>query len=394
MKFDSSDFKSGLQNISSKLDDGVSLSDLTNAINIPELSEFSKLAEKMTPKNLIKFGEDGKVNLLSLTELQKSLNSGLSDIKGYLEGEILGLFESIRGEIQGVYDEAKSVYDEVSNISNTISKGSSQIVDASLDAFNQTVGLNLKTQDLGNIYKTATNTIESFTKLSPKKLKDLSDPNFFKNVVDTTLQSTLNVTGAAAEYAAADSLIKDQMDNSSYMNHFSNSLSKSKNVLPKKQEEKEGDFTYSGVVERRVYWGKGEGATPESAAQKSNSGSKLVNDYSLAVDNSTVLIGSKVSFSDDKKEREAVDVATPSKGLSSDGVYTVIGIYFETKENALEYQKKYPEKYVNITVKVPNSERKKIEKNRKKRKEELNKKLNKELEAVDKKIAELEKKTK
>jgi hypothetical protein len=116
------------------------------------------------------------------------------------------------------------------------------------------------------------------------------------------------------------------------------------------------------AVERRTYWGKGEGATPEGAAKKSNSGSGLVGDYSLAVDNSSILIGSKISFSDDKKEREAVDVATPAKGLKGSGSYPIVGIYFDDREKASEYEKKYPEKYVNAIVKIPLSNKENVDK--------------------------------
>ena len=85
-------------------------------------------------------------------------------------------------------------------------------------------------------------------------------------------------------------------------------------------------------VKRTVYWGKGEGATPEGAAKKANTGNKLVDDYSLLVDNKEILIGCKVKFEDDKKEREAVDVATPSKGVAISKEYPTVAIYFDRKK--------------------------------------------------------------
>jgi hypothetical protein len=133
-------------------------------------------------------------------------------------------------------------------------------------------------------------------------------------------------------------------------------------------------------VERRVYWGKGEGATPEAAAKKSSSGAQLVSDYSLAVDNSKILIGSKVSFSDDKKEREAVDVATPSKGLGGGSSFgPIVGIYFDERKQALEYQKKYPEKYVSAIITLPISKKEYVDK------------IKKQIKEKDKEIKYLEK---
>jgi len=277
VNFKSPDLKKGIDSVKDKLDEGISLGDITDAINIPQLSEFSKLAEGLLPSNLVKFGEDGKVSLLSLTELQQSLNNGLEDIKGYLEGEILGLFESIKGEVQNTYNEAKQVYNEISNLGNALSNPTSEISNAAISALNDATGLNLNAQSIGSLYKTATNTIESFSKLSPKKIKELTNPEFFKKVVDTTLDSALTMTGINAELNAAESLINDQLDSSAYLNLHSENISKKS----KKEEEKGEDFAYSGVVERRVYWGKGEGSTPEAAAQKSSSGAKLVSDYSL-----------------------------------------------------------------------------------------------------------------
>ena len=383
MNFNSSEIQQEAKNILSKLDLGVALNEIESIVQLPELSQFSQLAEKFLPKNLVKFGEDGKVSLLSLTDLQQSLNSGLNDIKGYLEGEILGLFQTVKGEIDAIYAEGKEVYQELSNLKSIFEKDNSKVADLALSTLNNTTGLNLDVQQLGAIYKTATNTIDSFTKLSPKQLRDLSNPEYYKKVVNTTLNTTLEATNTAALLATGQSLINDQIDSSGYIDFF-------KENAKKKVDEK--DNTQKIAVERKVYWGKGEGATPESFAKKSNSGSKLVSDYSLAVDNSNILIGAKVKFSDDSKQREAVDTATPSKGLSPSGTYPVIGIYFDDKEKALEYTKKYPEKYVTAIMELPTDQRKKEATKIKKNNKELEKKAEKlqSKEEMVKRLAELE----
>lgn len=351
MNFSGSEIKESLQLFKEKLDEGVSVDDILGFVDIPELSEFSKLAEGLLPQNLLKIGSDGKLSLLSLNELQQALSKGLGDIKGYLEKEILSLFDEIAGDVKNLQDEAKSIYNELANMSSSIQKDNSAIADLALSTLNGATGLNLNTQSLGSIFKTASNTINSFTALSPKQIKDLADPNFYGNITKTALDTAIEAAGAASLLLGEESLINDQLDSSSYPELFKSSLEKNKS----------DDGTIKIAVDRQVYWGKGEGASPEAAAKKANSGSKLVSDYSLAVDNSKILIGHKVAFSDDSKEREGVDVATASKGLSIGLIYPVVAIYFDDKEKALEYMKSHP-RYTTAIIKNPSSTGNKQEK--------------------------------
>jgi hypothetical protein len=395
MNFDAPDFLKDLKDVQSKLDDGVSFDQIQEALNIPELSEFSKLAENLLPKNLVKFDENGKLGLASLNDLQQSLYSGIGDIKGYLENEIKGVFNSLKGEIENVYNEAKSVYGEIQNLASSIQKDSSVVYDLGLSALNNATGLNVTAQDIGNIEKSISNSIESFTKLSPKKLKDLSDPDFYGRMVNATLTSTLTVVEKTAELGGIQSIINEQMDSSGYGNLFKSAIESGKNILPKQKES--DDTTYKVPVRRTVYWGNGEGATQEANAKKANSGNQLVDDYSLLVDNSKILLGSKVKFEDDKKEREAVDVATPSKGVSISEEYPTIAIYFDTKEKALAYSKKFPQQNINAIVTVPspkeNTEKQKLKSKAKEKqkeiKEEEKKSTDNKLKDIDKRRAEL-----
>jgi hypothetical protein len=251
-----------------------------------------------------------------------------------------------------------------------------------LSTLNGATGLNLNTQSLGAIYKTASNSINSFTALSPKQVKELANPNFLGNIVKTTLDTAIEAAGAASLLTAEESLINDQLDSSGYIE-----LSKSSS-----NKYKGDDGSIRIAVDRQVYWGKGEGASPEAAAKKANSGSQLVNDYSLAVDNSKIVIGHKVTFSDDSKEREGVDVATASKGLSIGAIYPVIAIYFDDKEKALEYSNSHP-RYTTAIIKNPSFTGNKEEKNKIKNKISENKAKIDKLqsgEEVTKKLKELQ----
>ena len=398
MNFNAPDFLKDLESTKDKLDSEVDLEHIQSALNLPELSEFSKLAQGLLPQNLIKVDENGKLGLPSLTELQQSLYSGLTDIKDYLEKEITGAFNSVIGEAQAVFDEAKTVYDDLSNLATSINKDSSIVADKGLELLNSATGLNITSQSVGSLQKSISNSIESFTTLSPKKVKDLADPNFYGRMVNATLNNTLEVAGKAAELSGLEGLLNDQSDSSGYVNLFKSTMESSKNILPK---EKESDPTQLKIpVKRTVYWGKGEGATPEAASKKANTGNKLVDDYSLLVDNKDIIIGCKVKFEDDKKEREAVDVATPSKGVTISKEYPTVAIYFDTKEKAQAYMKSYPNDVVNAIVTVPSQsdkdDKQKIKEKAKEKKEEVSKlekptkaELQARLDVLQKREAEL-----
>jgi hypothetical protein len=222
MNFSASEIQEDLEAIKGKLDEGITIDDLLSVVNLPILSEFSQAAGGLLPINLLRVGEDGKVDLLSLTELQQALSQGLGGIKDYLEGEVLGLFETIKGEVKAVTDSAKQVFDELSNLGETIQKDNSLIFDAALSTLNGATGLNLDVQTLANLKNVGTQTINSFAELSPKQIKDLVNPDYFGKVVNTTLDAAINATGAAAVLTGEQSLINDQLDSSGYMSLFQN----------------------------------------------------------------------------------------------------------------------------------------------------------------------------
>jgi len=358
VNFNAPDFLKDLENTKDKLASDVSLEEIQSALNVPKLSDFSNLAKGLLPENLIKFDDLGKIGLPTLSDLEASLYTGLTDITDHVKNQITGTLDAIKGEAQAAFDQAKSVYEDLGNMVSEIQKDSATVSDIGLGALNNVAGLNLTSQSVGNLQKSISNSIESFTALSPKKVKDLADPEFYGRMVDATMQNTLDAAKKNAELAGLQGVLNDQIDSSGYVAMFKGAIESGKNLLPK---EKESDDTkYKIVVKRTIYWGKGEGATPEGSSKKANTGNKLVDNYSLLVDNNKVIIGSKVKFEDDKKEREAVDVATPSKGISISTEYPTIAIYFDTKEKAQAYMKSFPNDVINAIITVPSQKDKNI----------------------------------
>jgi len=390
VNFQSKEIQNSINELGNKIDGDFNLQKIMDVSKTPPLSQFAENAKKLLPENLTKIDLDGNLKMPPMTDLKNALSDGLNDIKGDIEKEVNAKVEAIRGEVNSIVNQGQEVFKQLTGAADTLIKNASNITNQALNVFNSAKKLDLNAKSVGALYNSASSTVDSFLKLSPKKLKELSSNGEYLNELKTNiLDSALKKTGLTAQLNAGQSMINDQLDNSAYRSLASTSiLSKSKNVLPKEKNEKKEDFKIVTLVERLVYWGKGEGATPEASNQKSNSGAKLISDYSLAVDNLTVLIGCKVTFSDDKKERLGVDIVSPSKGLNKSSSDPVVAIYFDTKTQAIEYTKKYPNKNVSATIKFPTAEGQKATDVKKKYVEGLKK----EMERVDKEIAEKQKK--
>lgn len=390
MNFQSKEIQNSINEIANKVDGDFDVQKILEVSKTPPLSQFAENAKKLLPENLTKIDIDGTLKIPSMTDLTNTLNDGLNGIKENLENEINGKIEAIKGEANSIINQGQEVFNQITGAADTLIKNASNITNQAINAFNNAKKLDLNAKNLGALYNSATTTIDGFLKLSPKKLKELStNGEYLNELKESVLDSTLKKTGLSAKLNSAQGMIHDQLDNSAYSSlHSSSILSKAKNILPKEKNQKKEDFKIVTQVERLVYWGKGEGATPEASNQKSNSGAKLISDYSLAVDNLTVLIGCKVTFSDDKKERLGVDIVSPSKGLNKSSNSPVVAIYFDTKEQAIAYTKKHPNKIVSATVNFPIANGQKatdVKKNY------ING-LKKEIERVDKEIAEKQKK--
>lgn len=390
MNFESPEIQNALKEIEGKLVDGFDMNQLTSAGSLPSLSDFAEKAKGLLPENLSKIAPDGKIVMPTFTDLKQSLSNGLNNIKGELEKEITSKMDAIKGEANAIIQDGQEVFSQMQDASTNLQKNASLATNKALETLNGTINLKIDSESIGKVYNSATNTIDGFLTLSPKKLKELSsNTDYYDQLKKAALEASITKSGLTAQLNTQESLINQQLENSAYRDLFGSAISSSKmgNIF-KNLGGNDKDFTLVISVERVVYWGSGEGATPEASAKKANSGAKLINDYSLAVDNSIILIGCKVTFSDDKKEREGVDVATSSKGINRSSTSPIIAIYFDTRDDAFAYVKKHPEKIVSATVKFPLSEGQKVIDAKKKYLEGIKNNIAEQ----DKKILELQKK--
>mgnify|MGYP000474354300 CR=1 FL=1 len=72
------------------------------------------------PENLLKTGIDGKIGMISMSEIKDAMASGLASVKDHLKSEVEGAFNAIKGEVEGAIDEGKKLLEEISNVANEI----------------------------------------------------------------------------------------------------------------------------------------------------------------------------------------------------------------------------------------------------------------------------------
>ncbi len=380
MNFNCSEIQKDLRDISGKIPKDVDINEILDAIKTPSLSNFSESARMLLPKNLYQIDKNtGELKLQSAGFLSESITSAVDNIQDILSDNIEQTLKGIRGDLD--LEEKSSTYYDLEQVSEILEENSAIPLNNALEVLNNAKILNEDASNLSSIYNASDETIEDFTKMSPKNIRDLGiNDEYYNKVKDSILESAVRKTKLESELVSQEGLINHQLDNSAYENLFATSFSNNFSTE---------DFELTMTVQREVYWADGEGSSIDSSSKTTFTGFKLLNDYSLAVDNTSILIGCKISFSDEtvSKEREAVDILNQSKGISLNGNFPVVAIYFDTKKEALVYLEKYPKKIVSAKIKYPMTKR---NENSNKKKERLNE-IKKKIEEENARISRLKK---
>ena len=369
MKFNSSEIKNNIEKIKDKIPEDINIEEIYKSINLPQLSDLSESFKKIIPKNLLQYAENGEMALMKLKDLKGKLEDSANNIKDIVAEKVTGSFDAIKNNLNIDDNTLKNITDTVSKFKK---ENESIINNAALKGLNYANVLNSESQDIASFHNITDKTIKEFSNLSPKNMRILQTNEKYANELkEATINVIINKTKLQAELMGQESLLNQQLDDSSYENLFAFSLN-----------ENENDISKDMVVERTVYWGNGSGMLLDNVTDTTSTGYKLMNDYSLAVDNSNILIGSKIIFSDEEnKERECVDIALKSKGISKNTNFPVVAIYFNNEEEAMEYLQKYPEKTIKAKITYSsfernnkvNSKKEKLEKIKNKILEEENK---------------------
>lgn len=328
-----------LHKITVNLDDNLTKEDplsiainaLVSLVKIPDLGGLLGSFSGLLPQNLIQTAADGAKSLLDKKSLQEAVSSGVEQVSGLLEETITSkLNETISTATSLLETNAQSAASTVESIVE------SSLSDATANAdylgttaetfFNATNITGSDLTSVANIQSAATTAINNIIgNLSPKQIANLADPTFYQQIVNSALDAAKSaisnnaIANAIEQIAPAlgiDSMVKLAQAGVSMFNTDENGNQKPVELL----------------AEINVYYGKGDGADSDAAQKKTVSGKSLQSGKSCAVDNSTIMIGSKVQTS--VGTFEAVD---KTKTASSNGI-PVVDLYYDTREEATKIQ--------------------------------------------------------
>ena len=328
--------QAGAESLLDKLDEGVTLSDLLSFVDFPGVSQVTGLLDNFLPINLLQIGPDGSINLPSLTDLQNLLQEGVGKITGYVEDQVTGILESLKGELIGtINNNLGNVVEELNQISPILGQTVGAVTDKALSNVERALNFNTNSLNYAGLGQSINNIIRDATSnLSPSDIQKLQDPEFFNALKSQITNNALGNIQTFAVNNATNSTINPQLSQSSYMNFM-----KLANQPPLNENGQ-----YEIEVVRNAYWARGPRATAKSYLKKSTSGKKLISNYSLASDGSKIFIGSKVVFEDEPEViREVVDLDRKPKRKNFITQKPYLLIFFETYDEAQEYLGKYPQ---------------------------------------------------
>lgn len=323
MNLNANDIVSGAEQLLSSLQDGISISDITSIVQLPELDQFSQLASSLLPQNLIEVDESGTFKLLDPLTLQDTIKSGIDSVKGIIEEEIKGVID----EVTSIAGQATEVVDSVSSVLQSIGEGnileSIDFFDDALGSVSNLFGFSIDTGTLSQYSKTVSDTANSIREFSPKQIRDLADPEVRERVIAGTLDTATqllesDVLQTVSQYVQLPVSVGAVTSLFTTANSLLGRLSTS-------------DGSYSTNVNISTYYGKGPGADLEAYDKKSSTGKQLISGKSCAVDGVNIPYGSKVEVPG-LGTFEAVDRIKTGGGN--------LKLYYDTVTEALDAESK------------------------------------------------------
>lgn len=303
--------ESELRNI---LQEGVSLNYIYNTFDIPKSDSFTLSANNLLPENLYTSDKDG--NLTSLPE---------STLKKRIDDNVEKLFNVIKTNVQNSVDRALSVEGQLGIVREreTLEKVVQEVtqkmdvVVEKAQNFIITVNQNYKNSLLISNYKRVMSDVinKSLKSLSNKNIRDLSNDrevynNFVAKLITDIMVKFKDIVRKDLKLSINPTVTVSSVVNTSLISANNNS--------------------YDVDCYVRVYYQKGQGADPETFDGMTVLKTKLISGRTCAVDNSTIIVGSKVLLPDGK-EFLAKDTFTGSS------VRPALYLFFTTREEAENY---------------------------------------------------------
>lgn len=323
MNLESADLKEEESLLIKKLAEGVDISSLLASLKLPALDIFSQLASSLLPQNLITIDDGGNLSLLSPIELQEAIKTGVDSLQDLITQQVQGVINDVTSVVQQATDSANQVIDAVNIISTTILDAQTPFFEKAIETVSNITNLNVDTGVLSNYSGTVNGVIDQIREFSPRQIRDLADPEFYRQVVESTVaqasdELTKQVLKVAQQYVAPVASIG-----------AISSLFTTSNSLLQNRGPKGGSGIYSIQANVSVYYGEGEGGDLDAYKKKSVSKKQLVSGQSCAVDNVKILIGSKV-------EVPGIGTFTAVDRLRGGGYN--LQLYYDTVKNGIEIQ--------------------------------------------------------
>jgi len=326
--------------ITDKLDKGIDLGSIIKSFKLPELGDMSKLLLDLLPQNLTEFDAEGALKLLSPGSLQDALKTGIDNLKGEIEGEIKGVLDEVINTANTVKATVEQATTTIQNIGNLdMISSQSGFFEEAFSAISNVTNSNIDFGTVSKFGQTISKATNSIRELSPKQIRDLADPEYYNQIVQSTL-GTANALLEEDVLNTAKSFIKvpTNIDTVANLLTTGNSLLGAQGPSADKEE-------YSLEVKISTFYGKGDGADIDAFNYKSATGKKLMSGKSCAVDNVKILFNSKV-------EVPGLGTFTAVDKLKGGG--SDLQLYFETAQEAIKAQANLQDKIL-VKIKPPSS---------------------------------------
>jgi predicted RecB family endonuclease len=325
MNLESADLIEEASLLAKKLTEGVDIYSLLASLKLPALDIFSQLASSLLPQNLTQVDGEGNFSLLGPLDLQDAIKSGVDSLQDVITQQVQGVINEVTSVVQQATDSANQVIDAVNTISTTILSDQTSFFEKAVETVSNITNLNVDTGVLSNYSGTVNKVIDQIKEFSPKQIRDLADPEFYKQVVSSTVAQasdalTKEVLSVAQQYVAPVASIG-----------AISSLFNTANSLLQNSGPRGGSNSYSIQANISVYYGKGEGGDLDAYKKKSVSKKQLASGQSCAVDNVKILIGSKV-------EVPGIGTFTAVDRLRGGGYN--LQLYYDSVDKGVEIQSK------------------------------------------------------
>jgi len=291
--------------------------------NVPSINTP---ANSLLPQNFTILNSSQQILPLSPKSLNYNIEQSIPDFKSLVSGDVSDTFNNAIGNKIGGVDfnsSMESLDGALQNIQNKFSIESAQQM-LSITNNNNSV------ESLGAINQSYKSVLDNASNLSPKGIRDLSNP-------ETLSQKIQDTTSNAVQNARKE--VINQVSTFSQDKEFNQSSQGNLQQLSSPNFSGDNKSGFEVFARLTVYWAQGSGTDKDSAAKRSSTGRQLSQGISAAVDPSIIPYLSRLEIPG-VGTRFATDTGGAVKArVASSGRLPIIDIFFDKKDEALAFAK-------------------------------------------------------